>query len=186
MTTAPRTQTSTWTIDKTHSNVDFEVKHLMISKVRGHFRDFNATLDIDEEQPERSRVSAEIDVASVDTGVEDRDNHLRSDDFFDAGQFPKIRFESKQVERSGDSFRLTGGLTIRDVTREVELEGQFEGRIQDPWGKERAAFSATTEISRQDFNVRWNQALETGGVVVSDNVKIRLYIEAVREGRSVV
>jgi len=159
MTTAPLTQTSTWTIDKTHSNVDFEVKHLMISKVRGHFRDF------------------------IDTSVEDRDAHLRSEDFFGAEQFPKITFESTRVERGdGESFRLTGDLTIRDVTREVVLEGEFEGRIQDPWGKERAAFSATTEISRKDFNVRWNQALEAGGVVVGDNVKLRLYVEAVREG----
>ena len=183
MTTAPLTQTSTWTIDKTHSNVDFEVKHLMISKVRGHFRDFDAALIIDEEQPERSRITAEIDVASIDTSVEDRDVHLRSDDFFGAEQFPKITFESTRVERGdGESFRLTGDLTIREVTREVVLEGEFEGRIQDPWGKERAAFSAATEISRKEFNVRWTQALETGGVVVGDNVKLRLYIEAVREG----
>ncbi len=183
MITAPLTQTSTWTIDKTHSNVDFEVKHLMISKVRGHFRDFDATLIIDEEQPERSRITAEIDVASIDTSVEDRDAHLRSDDFFGAEQYPKITFESTRVERGdGESFRVTGDLTIRDVTREVVLAGEFEGRIQDPWGKERAAFSAATEISRKDFNVRWNQALETGGVVVGDNVKLRFYIEAVREG----
>ncbi len=184
MTTAPQTQsqTSMWTIDKTHSNVDFEVKHMMISKVRGHFRDFDATLVIDEEQPERSRLTAEIDVASIDTSVEDRDAHLRSDDFFGAEQFPKITFESTGVERgNGESFRLTGDLTIRDVTREVVIEGQFEGRIQDPWGKERAAFSASVEISRKDFNVRWNQALEAGGVLVGDRVKIRLYIEAVRE-----
>ena len=183
MTTAQRTQTRTWTIDKTHSNVDFEVKHMMISKVRGHFRDFDATLIIDEEQPERSRLTAEIDVASIDTSVEDRDAHLRSDDFFGAQQFPKITFESTHVERGdGESYRLTGDLTIRNVTREVVLEGQFEGRIQDPWGKERAAFSASVEISRKDFNVRWNQALEAGGVLVGDSVKIRLYIEAVREG----
>ena len=183
MTTAQQTQTSTWTIDKKHSNVDFEVKHMMISKVRGHFRDFDATLVIDEEQPERSRLTAEIDVASIDTSAEDRDAHLRSDDFFGAEQFPKITFESTSVERGeGESYWLTGDLTIRDVTREVVLEGKFEGRIQDPWGKERAAFSASVEISRKDFNVRWNQALETGGVLVGDSVKIRLYIEAVREG----
>jgi len=182
LTIAPQTQTSTWIIDKTHSNVDFEVKHMMIGKVRGQFRDFDATLNIDEVQPERSSVTATIDVASIDTSAEDRDAHLRSDDFFNAEQFPKITFVSTGVERLNDEkFRLTGDLTIRDVTREVVLEGEFEGRIQDPWGKERAAFSATTEISRKDFNVRWNQALEAGGVVVGDNVKIRLYIEAVRE-----
>lgn len=183
MTTAPQVQTATWTVDKTHSNIDFEVRHLMISKVRGHFRDFDATLIIDEEQPERSRLTAEIDVASIDTSVEDRDTHLRSDDFFGADQFPKITFKSTRVERGdGKSFRLTGDLTIRDVTREVVLEGEFEGRIQDPWGKDRAAFSASVEISRKDFNVRWNQALEAGGVAVGDKVKISLHIEAVREG----
>ena len=182
MTTAPQVQTGTWTVDKTHSNIDFEVRHLMISKVRGHFRDFDATLVIDEEQPERSRLTAEIDVASIDTSVEDRDTHLRSDDFFGADQFPKITFKSTQVERGdGKSFRLTGDLTIRDVTREVVLEGEFEGRIQDPWGKDRAAFSASVEISRKDFNVRWNQALEAGGVAVGNKVKIGLHIEAVRE-----
>ncbi len=183
MTTAPQTQTSTWTIDKTHSNIDFEVKHLMISKIRGHFRDFDATLIIDEEQPEQSRITAEIDVASIDTSVEDRDTHLRSDDFFGAEQFPKITFESTRVERGdGESFRLTGDLTIRDITREVVLEGEFEGRIQDPWGNDRAAFSAAAEISRKDFNMRWNQVLEAGGVAIGDNVKLRLYIEAVPEG----
>jgi polyisoprenoid-binding protein YceI len=155
----------------------------MISKVRGHFRDFDATLIIDEEQPERSRLTAQIDVASIDTSVEDRDTHLRSDDFFGADQFPKITFKSTQVERGdGESFRLTGDLTIRDITREVVLEGKFEGRIQDPWGKDRAAFSASVEISRKDFNVRWNQVLEAGGVTVGDKVKISLHIEAVREG----
>ena len=183
MTTAPQVQTSTWTVDKTHSNIDFEVRHLMISKVRGHFRDFEATLTIDEEQPERSHLTAVIDVASIDTSVEDRDNHLRSDDFFGAEQFPKITFQSSKVERGdGESFRVTGDLTIRDVTREVVLEGEFEGRIQDPWGKDRSAFSASVEISRKEFNVRWNQLLETGGVTVGDKVKISFHIEAVREG----
>lgn len=173
---------TTWKIDKTHSNVDFQVKHLMISTVRGHFRDFDAVLTIDEDEPENSRVSATIDVASVDTNEPDRDAHLRSDDFFNAEAFPKMRFESRRVERLDDQkFRLTGDLTIRDVTREVTLDGEFEGRIQDPWGNDRVAFTATTEISRKDFDVRWNQVLETGGVAVSDKVKVRLYIEAVKQ-----
>jgi polyisoprenoid-binding protein YceI len=183
MTTEQKTRTSTWVVDKTHSNVDFEVKHLMISTVRGQFREFEATLQIDEARPEDSRVTASIDVASIDTKVEDRDAHLRSDDFFNAEQFPKITFESTKAEvLDNDHFRLTGSLTIRDVTREVVLDGSAEGRIQDPWGSERAAFSASTVISRKDFNVRWNQALETGGMVVGDAVKIHLYIEAVRQG----
>jgi polyisoprenoid-binding protein YceI len=175
-------QTSTWKVDPGHSNVDFEVKHLMISTVRGHFRKFDADVFIDEETPGNSRVSATIDVASIETGLDIRDDHLRSDDFFNAEHFPAITFVSRAVERLDESrFSVAGDLTIRDVTRAVVLDGEFEGRIQDPWGKERAAFSARTEISREEFNVRWKQVLETGGMVVSDRVKIRLYIEAVRE-----
>lgn len=182
MTTQQKTAASTWTLDKSHSNVDFQVKHLVISTVRGHFRDFDATLHIDEDEPDNSSVTAAIDVASIDTNEPNRDAHLRSDDFFNADDFPKITFESTRVERlDGRDFRLTGNLTIRDVTLPVVLDGDFEGRIQDPWGGERIAFSAKTEISRQDFNVRWNQLLETGGAVVSDKVKINLYVEAVRQ-----
>lgn len=181
MTTQVKPQTSTWAIDKTHSNVDFQVKHLMISTVRGHFRDFDATLYIDEDQPENSRVTASIDVASIDTNAQDRDAHLRSDDFFNSDDYPKITFESTKVERlDGEEFRVTGDLTIRDVTKTVVLDGEYHGRIEDPWGNERVAFEANTQISREEFNVRWNQAIETGGVVVGDRVKIHLYIEAVR------
>ncbi len=174
--------TSTWTVDKTHSNVDFSVKHLVISTVRGHFRDFDATVYLDESNPENSTVSASIDVASIDTNEGARDEHLRSDDFFNAAEFPKLTFASTSVEQLGPTkIKVTGNLTIRDITREVVLDGNFEGRIQDPWGNERAAFEADTEISRKDFNVRWNQMLETGGAVVSDKVKIHLYIEAVKQ-----
>ncbi len=181
MTTNVQTIPSTWTVDKDHSNVDFEVKHLMISTVRGHFRDFDATVFIDEDEPANSRVIATIKVASIDTRVADRDAHLRTDDFFNAEAYPDLTFQSTKLEvLSGDKFRLAGNLTIRDVTREVTLDGEYEGRIVDPWGNQRVAFSARAEISRQDFNVRWNQALETGGVVVGDKVKIRLYIEAIK------
>lgn len=181
MTTQTKPQTSTWTIDKTHSNVDFQVKHLMISTVRGHFRDFDAALYIDEDEPENSRVTARVATASVDTNAEDRDAHLRSDDFFNSDDFPYMTFESTKVERlSTTDFRVTGDLTIRDVTKTVVLDGEYHGRIEDPWGNERASFEANTQISREEFGVRWNQAIETGGVVVSDRVKIHLYIEAVR------
>lgn len=177
-----QTAQSTWTVDKTHSNVDFSVRHLVISTVRGHFREFDATVYLDESNPENSRVSASVDVASVDTNEPARDEHLRSDDFFNAAEFPKLTFESTSVEQLGPTkFKVTGNLTIRDVTREVVLDGNFEGRVQDPWGNERAAFEAETEISRKDFNVRWNQMLEAGGAVVSDKVKIHLYIEAVKQ-----
>lgn len=182
MTTETQTTTSTWTADKTHSNVDFSVKHLMISTVRGQFRDFDAEVFLDEAQPENSRVTASIDVASVNTNLADRDTHLRSDDFFNAEEFPKITFESTAVEvMDASDFRVRGNLTIRDVTQPVVLQGEYDGRIMDPWGNERIAFNASTEISRKDFNVRWSQVLEAGGAVVGDTVKIHLYVEAIRQ-----
>lgn len=179
--TTPQTTTSTWTVDTAHSIVEFAVKHMMLTTVKGRFRDFSATLQIDEARPENSSVTATIDVASIDTNVPDRDAHLRSDDFLNADKFRHITFRSTRVERvEGDRWRVAGDLTIRDVTNPVTLDVEFEGRITDPWGNDRAAFSAETSISRKQFNVRWNQALETGGVVVGDNVKISLHIEAVR------
>ncbi|HEX9843599.1 MAG TPA: YceI family protein [bacterium] len=182
MTTAQRTATSTWTVDKAHSSVEFAVKHMMVSTVHGRFRDFQGTIYIDEEQPQNSQVEAWADVASIDTGIADRDAHLRSDDFFNAERFPRITFRSKRVEFDGSrKFRLVGDLTIRDVTREVVLDGEFDGRIVDPWGNERAGFSAEASISRKEFGVRWNQALEAGGVIVGDSVKIILQVEAVKQ-----
>lgn len=182
MTTAQETSISTWTIDPVHSNVDFAVKHLMISTVRGQFRQFEATLYIDEANPENSRVEGSVDIASIDTGEPDRDAHLRSDDFFNAERFPKMSFRSKRLQMKGaDEFKLTGDLTIRDVTREIELEGEFEGRVKDPWGNERIGLSAEGSISREEFGVHWNQALETGGWVVGDKVKISLHVAAVRQ-----
>ena len=181
MTQQTETRTTTWTLDKSHSNVDFSVKHLMISTVRGHFRDFDATIELDEANPESSTVSATVKTASIDTGEEQRDTHLRSDDFFNAEKYPEMKFRSTRIERLDQTrFRLTGDLTIRDVTREGVLDGAYEGRITDPWGNDRIAFSAEGSISRNDFGVRWNQALETGGVVVGDKVKLTLRVEAVR------
>ena len=182
MTTATKTATRTWTIDPAHSIAEFAVKHMVLTTVKGHFREFEATLQIDEAHPENSSVSASVDVASIDTGVADRDAHLRSDDFFNAEKYAKITFRSTRVERADDThFKLVGDLTIRDVTREVVLDGEYEGQIDDPWGNRRAAFTATTQISRREFNVRWNQLIETGGAVVSDNVKITLHIEVIRQ-----
>ena len=177
-----QTRTSTWTIDPTHSIAEFSVKHLVVATVKGRFRDFEATLNIDEANPENSAVTASIDVASIDTNVPDRDAHLRSDDFFNAEQYPKITFASTRVEKSGESgYNVHGELTIRDVTKPVVLTTEFEGQIDDPWGNHRAAFTATTQISRKEFGVKWSQALETGGLVVSDDVKITLHVEAVQQ-----
>jgi polyisoprenoid-binding protein YceI len=182
MTTATQTSIGTWTVDPTHSIVEFAVKHLVITTVKGRFRDLEATLRIDESHPENSSVSASIDVASIDTNTPDRDAHLRSDDFFNAEKYPKITFRSTSVERVDDThYKVHGDLTIRDVTRQVVLDTEFEGEIQDPWGGRRAAFTATTQISRREFNVKWNELIETGGAVVGDNVKITLNIEAVHQ-----
>jgi len=185
MTTVTRTATRTWTIDPAHSIAEFAVKHMVLTTVKGRFRELEGTLQIDEARPENSRVSASVDVASIDTSVADRDAHLRSDDFFNAEKYPKITFRSTRVDRGDDRhFKLVGDLTIRDVTREVVLDGEYEGQIDDPWGHRRAAFTATTQISRKEFGVRWNQLIESGGAVVSDSVKITLHIEAIRNKES--
>jgi len=178
--TSPAT-TSTWQIDASHSEVGFEVKHLMIAKVRGRFGAVTGTIVLDEADPTRSTVQAEIDVTSIDTRQEQRDGHLRSADFFDVERFPTITFRSRRVEaEGGNEYRVFGDLTIRDVTREVVLQVSDEGRGKDPWGGERAGFSATAKVNREDFGLTWNQALETGGVLVGNDIKITLEIEAVK------
>jgi polyisoprenoid-binding protein YceI len=183
MTTAVQTRTTTWTIDPTHSIAEFAVKHLVVTTVKGRFRDLEGKIEIDEAQPENSSVEAKIAIASVDTNLADRDAHLRSDDFFNAEKYPQITFGSTRVERlDREHFRVHGVLTIRDVAKPVVLDTEFEGEIDDPWGNHRAAFTATTQISRKEFGVKWNAMIETGGAVVSDNVKITLHIEAIRQG----
>jgi len=177
-----QTRTSAWMVDPTHSIAEFAVKHLVVTTVKGRFRDLEGRIEINEAQPENSSVEAKIAVASVDTNVADRDAHLRSDDFFNAEKFPYIVFQSTRVERINDErFKLVGDLTIRDVTKEVVLEGEYDGQVDNPWGNHRAAFTATTQMSRKEFNVLYNQLLETGGAVVGDNVKITLHIEAIRQ-----
>ena len=181
MTTRAATRT-VYAIDPAHSTAEFSVKHMMISTVKGRFRDLEGKVYIDEEAPERSSVEATIRVASVDTGVEMRDDDLRSDNFFGAEKFPTITFRSTAVEKVDDErWRVHGELTIRGVTRPVTLDTEFEGRVTDPYGKERMGFAATTAINRGDFGLTYNAVLETGGVVVGDNVKITLHIEAVKE-----
>jgi polyisoprenoid-binding protein YceI len=175
------TGVSTWTVDPAHSGVEFAVKHMMISSVKGRFRSFGGAIRLDEEHPENSSVTATIDTASVDTGVDQRDEHLRSADFFEVERFPEITFRSTVVEHiEGDRWRITGDLTIRDITREVVLDTEYEGQIKDAYGKQRAAFSADTELNRKDFGLNWNGLIEAGGVVVGDKVRVTLNIAAVR------
>ena len=169
---------STFVADPTHSHVEFTVRHLMISKVRGSFGSFRVTLEVDDATNLPTSASAEIDANSIDTKVADRDAHLRSGDFFDVEKYALLEFKSTTIAGTPEEFTINGDLTIHGVTKPVALAASFEGRGNDPWGNERAAFSAKTKINRKDFGLNWNQALEAGGVMVSDNVDIELTIEA--------
>ena len=182
MSTATATPSATtWKIDPTHSQIEFAVRHLMITTVKGRFAGVEGTVRIDDANPSAAEVDVRIDVATIDTREPQRDAHLRSADFFDAETYPHITFRStRSTERRGGEFKLAGDLTIHGVTREVVLDVTEEGRGKDPWGGERIGFSAVTRIKRSDFGLTWNQALETGGVVVSDEVKISLDLELVR------
>jgi polyisoprenoid-binding protein YceI len=178
--------TTVWTLDPTHAEVGFAVRHLMISTVRGRFGAPSGTVTIDERDPRTAKVDVAIDVSSIDTRQEQRDGHLRSPDFFDVERFPAMRFVSKRIEGDlTDEFTIVGDLTIRDVTREVTLDVTAEGRGMDPWGNERAGFSAKAKINRGEFGLTWNQALETGGVVVSDEVKLSIDVELVKQQAAV-
>jgi polyisoprenoid-binding protein YceI len=173
--------TTHWSLDPSHTSVDFGVRHLMISTVRGRFGGVHGSVTVPGGDAMKARVDVTIDAASIDTGLGQRDDHLRSADFFDVTRFPKLSFKSKRVERSGDSsLRLVGDLTIRDVTREIGLEVHELGTVRDPWGGERAGFSARGRLNRRDFGLNWNQALEAGGVLVGEDVAITLEAELVR------
>ncbi|MCA1664317.1 MAG: YceI family protein [Myxococcales bacterium] len=171
---------ATWSFDPTHSSIGFSVRHLMISKVRGHFNQWGGTFDYDEADPRRSKLSVRIEAASIDTRDEKRDAHLRSPDFFDAEKFPELTFESTDIERDGDDFVVAGNLTIHGITRAVQLKVESLGAAKDPWGGYRAGFSASTSVNRKEFGLTWNVALEAGGVVVGDKIEIAIEIEAVR------
>jgi polyisoprenoid-binding protein YceI len=169
----------TFSIDKTHSDLLFQVRHL-VTRVRGRFTDFSGTVSFDLESPAASSVVVTIDAASIDTGTPDRDTHLRSADFFDVATYPALTFVSSRVDRkSDDRFDVTGTLTIHGVTREVTLPVTYLGRATDPWGNERAGFESEITINRKDFGLGWNALLETGGFVVGDDVKITLSVQAV-------
>jgi polyisoprenoid-binding protein YceI len=173
------TAQTTWTIDPGHSVVELAVKHMMFSTVKGRFRSVAGTIALDEANLSASSVTAEIEAASIDTGESARDTHLRSADFLDAERFPAITFRSTEVVSQGRGrFVVVGDLTIHGVTREVSLEAELVGTGTDPWGGQRAGFAATTTINRSDFGLTWNQALEAGGVLVSDQIKISLEIQA--------
>ena len=174
---------STWELDPAHSHVEFAVRHLMISTVKGRFADVQGTIRMDESDPSAVLVDATIGAASIDTRQEERDAHLRSTDFFDVARFPTIFFRSRRVQGNpleGD-FRLIGDLTIRDITREVKLDVSAGGHATDLSGEEHVGFSAHTTIDRTDFGLTWNQALEAGGVLVGNEVRISIEVELVRQ-----
>jgi polyisoprenoid-binding protein YceI len=169
-----------WKIDLDHSELAFVARYLMVTKVRGGFKEFSGMLHI-AEVPEESWVEVTIKAASIDTGTPDRDQHLRSADFLDVERFPEMRFRSTKVELTGGTgLRVSGDLTIREVTKPVVLDAEFQGVAKDPWGKTRAAFSATTEIDREEFGASWNVALEAGGWLVSKKVRLELEALAIR------
>jgi len=173
--------TNNWNLDTVHSGINFSVRHMVVSKVRGRFTKFSGSVALDEGDLTRSAVEATIDASSIDTGTAQRDDHLRSADFFDVEHFPEIRFRSTRIEKlGGDRYRLTGDLTIHDVTRQIAFEAEYGGRGKDPWGNERVGFTARGTLDRGDFGLKWNQVLETGGVLVSDRVEIELEVQAVR------
>ena len=172
-----------YTIDAAHSSVEFIGRHLMITKVRGRFPEVSGTITVDDE-PERSHVDVEIQVATLDTGNTQRDAHLRSADFFDAEQYPTITFRSTQVDAGdSDTWMVTGDLTVRDVTRPVTLEVDFDGANASPMGDERIAFSAAADIDREDWGLTYNVALETGGWLVGNRIRIELNVQAVASPR---
>jgi polyisoprenoid-binding protein YceI len=171
-----------WQIDPAHSQIQFTVRHMMIAKVRGYFESFDGTIDLNEDSPEQTAVDIQIEAASINTREAQRDEHLRSPDFLNAESFPYLTFKSKRVERvDEDSARLIGDLTIRDVTREAVLDVDYEGQAKSPWGTTSVGFSARTKINRKDWGLEWNQVLETGGVLVGDEVQIDIELELVKQ-----
>jgi polyisoprenoid-binding protein YceI len=183
VTSARQTETrTTWAIDPVHSTAEFAVKHMMVSTVRGHFKGISGAITLDEADPSHSSVSVEIDASTIDTREPKRDNDLRSANFLEVEKFPTITFQSTKVEATGDDkLRLTGDLTIHGTTRPIEFEATYSGRSKTPYGTEVIGYDATTEINRKDFGLTWNMALETGGVMVGDTVKITLGVEAVKQ-----
>jgi polyisoprenoid-binding protein YceI len=175
-----RIPTGIWHVDPTHSSVEFEIKHMMIATVRGRFKEFEGTIEAAEDIAD-SRVYGVVKAASIDTNEPTRDQHLRSADFFDVEHYPDIQFESTRIEPlGGPRFRVVGKLTIKDVTREVELESTVEGAQRDPWGNDRVGLRVTGEINRKEFGLTWQQSLETGGLLLGEVVKVIVDISAVR------
>jgi polyisoprenoid-binding protein YceI len=179
-TTAIDDITGDYTLDVSHSRLGFVARHAMVTKVRGQFGAFEGTAHIDEKDPSASKVDLTIQVASVETGSADRDGHLKSGDFFDAETYPTITFVSTDVKRDGSDWAITGDLTIKDVTKSVTIDFEQTGSAQDPFGNVRVGFEGETTINRKDWGLTWNAALETGGVLVSEKIKLEFDVSAIQ------
>ena len=171
-----------WQIDNSHSEIQFTVRHMMISKVRGTFTDFSGTVDLDEKNPEGAGVEVTVNLDSINTRDEQRDGHLKSPDFFDVETYPQANFRSTNVERTGETTaNVTGDLTMHGVTKPITLEVEYQGMAKSPWGTYSAGFSATGKLNRKDWGLNWNQALETGGVLVGEEVTLNVEVELVKQ-----
>ena len=180
--TAPTGAKTVWKLDPAHTLVEFSAKHLMISTVKGRISDVDGVIYVDPNEPFNSSVEVTMNAATLDTRLEQRDQHLRSGDFLDVEKFPVIKFRSTDIQGDEQNFKLTGDLTIRDITRPITLDVTFEGQTKDPWGGERIGFSATGKFDRRDFGLTWNVILESGGLTVANDIKIQLEVEAVKQG----
>jgi len=174
---------TTWTVDKAHSKVGFSVEHLVISETEGNFKEFDGKIVSQNDDFVNSEIEFEIAVASIDTDIEDRDNHLKSADFFDAAKYKNITFKGKNLKKiDGKNYKLVGNLTIKDVTREVELDVVFNGIVIDPWGNTKAGFKLNGVINRFDYGLKWNTLTEAGGLVVGEEVAIEVKFELAKQG----
>lgn len=171
-----------WKIDPAHSHISFSIRHMMISNVNGRFENFSGTVEFNEEEPARSSVDVQIEAASINTREPKRDGHLKSPDFLDVEKYPYLTFKSKRIEKIDDHHgRIYGDLTIKDITNEIVLDVEYAGQAKSPWGQTSAGFSATTQINRKDWGLNWNQALETGGVLVGDTLKVDIQLEIIKQ-----
>ena len=181
METATATTTK-WAIDPSHSEIQFKVKHLMISTVTGSFKEFGAEVELEGDDLNNAQVSFWANTASIFTNDEKRDGHLRSGDFFESEKFPKLSFKSTHIEGSGNNWKVTGDLTIKDVTKPVTLNVEWSGQAKDPWGNTKAGLNLSGKIDRKEFGLNWNAALEAGGVLVSDEVRILAEVQLAKQG----
>ena len=181
MTTAIESKLATYRLEPSHSSVEFAVKHMLIATTKGRFHDYDVVAQVDENDFRNSSATVTIKAASVDTGTPDRDGHLRSADFFDVEQHPELVFVSRRIDQHKGDWRITGDLTIRGVTREVVLDAEVTGPVTDPWGGSRIGVSAHGKVNRKDFGMQWNAALDNGGFVLADDVKLNIEVELLKQ-----